>query len=490
MKYQISKRNYFAVIIQLFFIIIVGLLCGSLIITNKYIFSLSGDIYFFSVLGIFSYVLACVLWKRTTGVLYSPYIMFLTSFVIFQFGQAILFVFGLEYERYNLFNLYRPEDILKAIIYTLLSISMFNLGALLTNLKKKLFDKENVSRAKQVATISAMKQVGLFLVTITAPLTIYFSIYRAVMALKYGYGIIYSYNFGTNDVTQLLESLFLPSMYMFIIANTSNKKLCKLLCLILCLYALLTLLTGSRTIFIMIILSVLWLWNILINPFKVKSILGLLIFGFFLVILIPSIAELRSMDNKSISNYFDAFSNSTKENPVVKTVGELGGSMGVLLMIKQFMPEAVSFQFGQSYFFAIFSLIPNFFNFMGPIHPSREHAMLDLWLQNYLGLSYGPGFSMVAESYYNFGWGGIFLFVFWGFLFGKILGYKKYENLINHPLKLFIIISVISTCFTLPRIHTLLFVRTIIYYVLIPCLIIILVRNNKLNKKLRKKSLY
>ena len=80
------------------------------------------------------------------------------------------------------------------------------------------------------------------------------------------------------------------------------------------------------------------------------------------------------------------------------------------------------FRYGESYLYSLTTIIPN----LGfwDAHPGAIKAHLGNWLQDVLGLDYGPGFSMAAEAYINFGWFGILFMMllgcFYGWLFSLI----------------------------------------------------------------------
>ncbi len=470
-----------AILIQFFVLILIAILGYSILLDDNMNINAPKNIYMFNLLGTVTFIIAILLWKLVTDTAFCPYVLFLSSFFIFQFGQSCLNLLGIEYEEFNLFHLFSEDVLLKAIIFTALSIATFNLGALINvTIRKKITVNSKVPEMKQMATKKAMKQIGWLLFLVSTPVAFYFIILKAIMSLQYGYGVIYSYDFGANSILIFVESFFLPSAYMLISIHVKDIFKAKMFTIIIALYAVISLLTGSRTLFIMIVLTLIWLWNSIIRPFNWRKVSKLAVMGFFLMLVISAFENFRGVEEKEIGTLAEAFSNSLSQNPVIDSIGEMGGSMSPLLMIMQFMPDSLSYRLGDSYLYALFSLLPNLFNFMGTVHPSREHAMLDVWLGNYLGLSYGPGFSMVAESYYNFGWFGIGISFVWGVIIAKLLGYNSSEKLSENPIRLFIILAVISTCFTLPRIHTLYFVRTFFYYIAVPFLGIILLRNKHL----------
>ena len=106
----------------------------------------------------------------------------------------------------------------------------------------------------------------------------------------------------------------------------------------------------------------------------------------------------------------------------------MGGSLQPLLYCVMAFSNGVSFKLGSSYIASLLLLIPNLFHVLGDVHPASETANLSQWLMDYMHLDHGPGFSIIAESYYNFGSWGWFVFIIWGVLLCRILGDPKKQN--------------------------------------------------------------
>lgn len=78
------------------------------------------------------------------------------------------------------------------------------------------------------------------------------------------------------------------------------------------------------------------------------------------------------------------------------------------------------YRYGSSYAYTMTSIIPNFG--FWKIHPAKKHANLGEWLTEQKGLSFGTGYSMVAEAYINFWMFGALMMMFLGFGLTKFFG--------------------------------------------------------------------
>ena len=111
----------------------------------------------------------------------------------------------------------------------------------------------------------------------------------------------------------------------------------------------------------------------------------------------------------------------------------------------ELIPESFGFHYGESYFFALLALIPNL---LGGTHISVKYAGLPQWLKTTLEMSYGPGYSMPAEAYYNFGWVGIFVMIFFGRFVYKLI---NEDDDMENSLKIFAKMGVFIVLFSIPR---------------------------------------
>lgn len=107
---------------------------------------------------------------------------------------------------------------------------------------------------------------------------------------------------------------------------------------------------------------------------------------------------------------------------------EMGGSLKPVIYCVEIFSGAETFRGGISYLASFFLLIPNVGKILGQVHPASGLTYLSQWLMDYMHLDHGPGFSIIAESYYNFGKIGWVVFVIWAIVFCNILGNPKLQN--------------------------------------------------------------
>lgn len=152
-------------------------------------------------------------------------------------------------------------------------------------------------------------------------------------------------------------------------------------------------------------------------------------------------------------------------------------------MTMNVIPADVNYKFGESYLAAIVSMIPANLDPSRTIALMNRKATLDVWLKDHYGMSYGPGYSILAESYYNFGYAGVFVVFLWGVILGKLLFVGDLSEFSLNRMQLYTKLVLQYALFTFPRRPTIYFVNNLTYLVIVVFVVVYLL--NSMNKKLR-----
>ena len=107
------------------------------------------------------------------------------------------------------------------------------------------------------------------------------------------------------------------------------------------------------------------------------------------------------MSNLSFWEVFQQTVASGLIDNLTKVLGEFGNSAQIWLRLQKLIPDIYDYHYGFSYIASFLSCIPSVL-FGG--YSFAEHANLSDWITNIEHSSYGLGFSMLGEAYYNFGW--------------------------------------------------------------------------------------
>lgn len=437
--------------------------------------SMNSRIFILAWTGNITFMVSVYLYYKCTSILLSPYILFFLSFFLFHFGQPLLYSFGFDYE--FIYNSYyanyweNSEQILfNGMKMIIVSISMFNLGGL-WSFKLKTKNNENFIPNKRICE---MKSVGWFLFIFTLIPYYYNKFQQLSISIQHGYQGIYEMsNVGTIRLS-VLNILFVPSCVLLLVSY-KDKKINYIFQVLLGFTGLIGFISGGRTesmgIFVM-----LFLYNIIENnSFKVKNLVLLSLSGYGLLLLLSSFSNFRLVEDKSIVKYLSVLYASTfMGNPITKIIGEMGWSMGTVFMTISVVPKYIFFGLGSSYFASLSRFFPTSLDPTGVVHNLHEISSYpSVLLTKYFKTDFGMDTTLIAESYYNFGYLGIFYIVFIGLVMGKILGYKLSDNIVNKRFSLYIKLIASYSLFTLPRRHFGYLVNQLSYTILLVYLMIL-----------------
>lgn len=388
-------------------------------LVENYTIDIKNKICIIGLLGWGLLIWSIVSWKRLTQKVICVELMFFLIGYIFVFGQSLLAPLSLVSPEKDLFFRVDPQIIPKAQIYTLLCMGFYHIGSIIGfkyqfENNNKYYDQEKMKRA--------IKIVGyiLFLISII-PFLI--KIYTSIsVVVRYGYLGIYNFNpvnTGLNAIFENIGQYFIPALICLLIAYVDSPYKRKIIMVLFSINILVTLFLGSRAGAVILIIVFICVYHYCIKPIKGKNILLYAIGGYILLSILAVIGNTRELVGRDITAYIESFLNSFgKDNLVLDSLSEMGSSMFPLIKTMELVPGIYPYRFGSTYLYAFTSVIPNIG--IWDIHPAMVNANLGDWLMKVLSMSYGPGYSLVAESYINFGSFGWVIFLLQGCIYSKI----------------------------------------------------------------------
>lgn len=407
-------------------------------------------------------------------------IIFMLFVYLFTFGQIILYSFGVSTKALSVFRISSMAEIYWASSFALKCFIFFQIGSLLPYYRKTKQTKEeesiNKKEDKGISTSIRVVAIVLFLVSVI-PYAVWLA-ERFSISTSLGYGALYEQESGSNTFLYLVK-MFIPSVFLLLysVNNKSTKRLLKGLLLVL---ALINLIIGSRGN----AMSIVTILIVYIYTFEKKmnkaAFIKIAVTALVAMILIPTVAAFRSTTGKNLQGFSDAMNTTLEDsdnNFVVKTVSELGYSIHPIILTRKLIPSVQNFRYGESYVSDIMMAIPSFL--MGG-YSFASKAALDIWLQKTLNMSYGPGYSLFAETYYNFG-------EYFGILFSLVLGLffssvfdldRRFAN--NRVIPIFTLIFLFNSVIIIrfPMHAT---IRNLLYMYIIPYFLIKLIYERRFN---------
>ena len=373
-------------------------------------------------MGLFGWaqiIVSIVGWKHMTGKLFVPYIIFLIAAYTFCFGQSLLDVFGLVAPNRSLFNRCSASEIYKAQVYTLFFLAFFQIGALVSYKKSDRSIKSN--ETAYYAEYKAISNIGKTLSIISFLPFLVENITNFMIVSLYGYHGLYEVNpdIPLWGLVTMLSDFFIPALLCILLTSKPGSGINKRIFFMSAATILIIMYCGGRSQGVVLVAVGMLYYQNYVKPITKRGWALLAIGGFFFVSLLSAIAHLRG---DSRENYIEEIANYKSEddvNPFFETISEMGGSMHPMCRTIDLVPRTEPYRYGKTYVYAFSSLIPNLGFWKR--HPAAENANMGEWLMKKDGLNYGPGYSIVAEAYINWGgYGFIMLFVL-GFYFCKIL---------------------------------------------------------------------
>lgn len=415
------------------------------------------------VLGMFAitqFVFSIYSWYKLRGTILDAYIIFIVAFYAFNVGQPMLQAFGLMGDFRNLWNDWLTNfQYFDASFYSMLCLFTFHLGAL-QSLNKKIDPIEDT----EVVSLNIQKigQISGIIALISAPLYIRSLINDYITIQIYGYIGLYEVQ-SSSRVLDLIGDFFVPSIIVYAYKNLYFKnKVILTTALMVGTIFLPPLILGGRSNAMIILAIILILYSSIRDISKKQWVLiASIVVGSLLLMNI--VGKVRSGTNRSMKAYTQASKDNDGENPLVSTLSEMGWSMYPMGLTTTAVPAFRPYDYGASFFWSLFSVVPNI-GFWSE-HPSNVHDP-SAWLNNYSGVGYGIGYSLIAESYNDFGYCGAIAMFLFGVLFASIFKNVSRQYAFNTPLKF--ILSILFLWFSIKCVRNSCYglVRGCVYYIL------------------------
>ncbi len=395
-------------------------------------------------------------------------IVFLVFLFVFCNGQLFLYSIGVKIDDLIVIKVSTKNEILKAAFYFYFSMLFFSFGTLIGLNRNEIEINEHI---EDEILSKSIYRVGFALLVISIVPYIYILVPKMINSILYGYNYLYSSSIQNSNFISYLSKLMVPSVFMIMYGRVNlNKKNIHLI-IFFAVIIICCMITGARGDALSILIALLIFKNQFEKKFIKKDLLKLAAIFLIIFISIPITASFRRTENKSISGFVEVLSENLtgKDNFFVDTVSELGYTMHSLILTEQLVPNYINYQCGRSYLSSIVMIIPS--GLLGTTY-FADNAALDIWLQKVHKLSYGPGFSLIAETYYNFGWyAGVIFSFFLGLFFSKIFDIrhekKDYSKVLQLLSFIFLYNSLLVARFPFHSIPRNLFYMFLIPYILI-----------------------
>ena len=441
---------------------------------------LENDIFIWSALALFLYIISVIIFIKLDKSIFSAWIIFITLAYMYWFGQSFLYLFNML-PKLSEITTYYTDSLCRALIYQTMGFGLMNLGAIFYNTKvgikyitcfKYIEFKDNILRG-------SINKVASIMFIISAPVMLISLFKKVMISLTGGYLALYDGSISSiSALEDMLAMFFVPSLFLLLAANKGNNIRRRIIISIFGIYIVGFLMTGGRSVAMGLGLCLMLFYHKQIKPYKGKRVIWIIIIGVILIFLIPIVGEMRGLNNRSFSDFIGIIESTIKEkNVLVSTLNSMGFSLFPMVKTMELIPNIQGFSYGIELGAAILAILPSILTFG---YSFATIAALPDWLRAKLSMDYGPGYSLIAESYYNFGWLGVIMMFFSGIIIQRyFINRKKEEQRIIYDAQICILLYFLSLVI---RNSFALFFRNIFFGIFIPILAINIIYINKRRK--------
>ncbi|MDA2271782.1 O-antigen polysaccharide polymerase Wzy [Bacillus cereus] len=448
----------------------------------------SGMIFMLSWLGIFLGIYVVRTWYKISGTIFSPYTIFMLFFFLFNFGQCFMWALGIhnpseigEVPMFTGFGTPSGEDIVYAQCLTLVCIIMFHSGAVLCYKNK---NKKNIEKTVNITdsvewydkrTLNSIFYVCLVAGLVVIPLELYNSYLDFQLASAYGYKSLYYSDFANTDATflSLLQRMFFPCLVGLLIGSRYNRKVQVVVYTVFAIYLSLNLLAGDRGSWVYKIIILVWLSHACYKPIKFKRFVKYMVFGIVFLYVITAIVSIRDMGLASVTIEQVLESISFEKSPFIEAIFEMGASMKPTIVLQSYGWDV--WPYANTYLLAILGMVTNKVIYLLDI----PFALPSAWFsQSYLGLSWGAGFSIVAEALLNAGpFFAPLVLIIVGYIVTSMVYVDGTMNYKERPLKFFFVASTLHFFIPMTRNELHVQLKDWFYGLLVLCIFILILKN-------------
>ena len=404
------------------------------------------------------------IWRIATGAIFNPYGLWLLSVLAFSGGQIPLELLGLN--PWGSLEFLAPTRILvETIVLVTWCVLAMQVGALLA---VSPVIRATAGRIPPQVEIRGTTSVGYLLVAVSL-VPFYFSARDAVsLVSEYGYTQLYRSPTVTSYAAtpQILAELLIPGA-MFILAGAAGRhwKVAASMGAILA-YAAVHLFLGDRATAILPVVAWLWLYHRSVRPIPGNVLLLGVVAS---AVLFPAIAILRDLNSADRASLGLMGALASTPNPIAAVLAEMGGTMRTVAYTLELVPSVRPFDLGQSYGWALLTMVPNF---TGGVHPAIAHGDYATWVTTTVdpisaAAGYSLGYSVIAEAYANFGWLAVLPCLAIGFGIGSLQSWSSAPGRYL-AVRLAAVASYLPFILFWARSESLTIVRPLLWYALIP----------------------
>ena len=363
---------------------------------------ISNDVQFNTILSLVQLIIQYVIIKYDKG----KFITFTTIFITLSYilHMANLFITRILNYEDKLLN-YNDAILNNSIRFFVICHAALIIGCTIHSKKTK---KDKLT-LRFVVTDRGMKKIGLFCTIVGIMPRVYIDINQIVLQVNGDYLQSVS-SAGKYGIFGILAQFFYVGIVILLFTSKGHKVKARMLLFATCAWEVVTMLSGGRLYAISYIIVLLYIYCIRIEMPKFKHIFYLAVIGYFGLVFLNLISQIRTQGSFTISD-LKMSASKMDNNPIYDALCEMGGTMKTLILCFINIPVNAKHGDGLSYIDSLLSLVPVYESEVA----DPKHL---LFIYNFKDHAYLGG-SWIGEIYYNFSWFGFIFCYFAGNIIGR-----------------------------------------------------------------------
>lgn len=397
-------------------------------------------------------------WHKCGGNFLNGYVVFIAAFFCFNLGQPMLEVFDYVSEVQDLLNPYYITRVSMPYYFSATYIGLFfimfmHIGALMALSGKytRNTPRDNELSANSIrGKFIAIRKISICILIFSFPFWLYMTFRILAFTTVFGYGgALYSEVISQlPGYVRLFGDYYEPSLLCLYFSSEYLKKGRNvILAAIIVTLVLPPLMIGGRSDAVIAIIMTLIIYS-LFHKIQMRKVCFLVLGSYILMIGLFIVKKTRNYGNAGAKEFIEVLADK-ESSPVSEVLSEMGHSMYPLAETMLIVPEDEDYRYGSTYFWAFTSLIPNL-GFWEK-HPAQLYGNLGNWLMKKRNLEFGPGYSITAEAYINFGYFGFMFFLIFGYYLAKYCRYINRKDALIRPF--FVIATLVFLWFSIKTVR-------------------------------------
>ncbi|MGN7225877.1 O-antigen polysaccharide polymerase Wzy [Dietzia maris] len=366
-----------------------------------------------------------VIAARHAGAFFRPTVIVSLLLFLFSAGKIILFSFGFDFPLLDVLFREDLEAIILSYKFVTVSYLWFGLGLVVVpRVSGRNFANDEGSVGER-DWIAGIRLAGYFCIAAGFPAFAFANIQNAVVVSTEGYSGYYAEGARVESPLLALSYFFLTGVVF--LGCSGGPRLRKLSILLFILLAVFRLTVGDRGEGFIYAFTAYFLYALGPESKVAARRVWSAVLIVLTIVLVPVVGAIRQTfgDRSTFSLDTGLF------GLPIETLSTVGFTLFPTVKVIELVDAGWPLSGGLSYLSSVVRLMPSFMRPEDLDVLVREdvHGSPASWLQETLGLSYGPGFTPFAEAYLNFGpFGGVILMFVLGLLFGFLFRLPSSPN--------------------------------------------------------------